>query len=229
MKICSKCKISKSIDCFGVDKSTKDGVTSQCKECRNYFNRNSENAKKLRKDYKSNNKEHIKKMNKIYYEREKVKILKKNKLWVENNKDRHRELTKRWANENKEKIKEYTKRYRDRINKRVRERRASEPLFRMRRSLSTRTNAAFKSKSWIKDGPTETLIGCDYLFAKKYIESKFTDGMSWDNHGEWHIDHIHPLSIAKTKEELISLCKYTNLQPLWASENISKGNNIHNE
>ncbi len=52
--------------------------------------------------------------------------------------------------------------------------------------------------------------------------------MSWDNHTKygWHIDHIIPLASAKTEEELKSLCHYTNLQPLWAKENLSKGAKI---
>ena len=50
--------------------------------------------------------------------------------------------------------------------------------------------------------------------------------MSWDNHGEWHIDHIIPLSSAKDEYEFFKLCHYTNLQPLWANENYKKGKKI---
>lgn len=50
--------------------------------------------------------------------------------------------------------------------------------------------------------------------------------MTWENRNEWHIDHITPLSSAKTEEELYKLCHYTNLQPLWAEENLKKGNKI---
>ena len=55
---------------------------------------------------------------------------------------------------------------------------------------------------------------------------KFTTGMSWENRNEWHIDHKIPLSSAKTEEEIYELCHYTNLQPLWAFDNLSKGNKI---
>jgi hypothetical protein len=49
--------------------------------------------------------------------------------------------------------------------------------------------------------------------------------MSWDNYGYygWHIDHIIPLSSAKTKEEIYKLCHFKNLQPLWWTDNLSKG------
>lgn len=73
---------------------------------------------------------------------------------------------------------------------------------------------------------TESIVGMDYQSFKEYLESKFVDGMSWGNRGEWHIDHIIPLSSANTEEELISLCHYSNLQPLWGEDNIRKSNKI---
>ena len=83
-----------------------------------------------------------------------------------------------------------------------------------------------KSKSKVKNKKTEEILGCDYMFIKDYLETKFTEGMSWENYGKWHIDHIIPLSSAKTKEEFYKLCHYTNLQPLWAEENLKKYNKI---
>ena len=59
--------------------------------------------------------------------------------------------------------------------------------------------------------------------AKTYIASLFQKGMSWDNYGEWHLDHIKPISLATTEEEVYKLCHYTNYQPLWAKDNIIKG------
>jgi hypothetical protein len=85
---------------------------------------------------------------------------------------------------------------------------------------------AFKNKRWNKNTKTQEMLGCDYQTAFKHIESRFKKGMSWDNFGDWHIDHIIPLASAKTEEELIELCHYTNLQPLWAEENLIKGDKI---
>jgi hypothetical protein len=66
------------------------------------------------------------------------------------------------------------------------------------------------------------ILGCTIQEFKLHIESQFKDGMSWDNRGEWHIDHIMPLSMAKTEDELVRLNHYKNLRPLWAHENLSK-------
>ncbi len=57
-----------------------------------------------------------------------------------------------------------------------------------------------------------------------YREEKFIEGMSWDNHGEWHIDHITPISYAKTEEDVLKLNHFSNFQPLWEFDNLSKGN-----
>ncbi len=104
--------------------------------------------------------------------------------------------------------------------------RKTDTLFRLKQNLRHRTNSAFKSKYWQKNNTTKNLLGCTFEEAKKHIEIKFTDGMSWDNYGKWHIDHIIPLSSAKTEEEICVLFNYKNLQPLWASDNFKKSDKI---
>lgn len=76
----------------------------------------------------------------------------------------------------------------------------------------------------------EDRLGCTLQEFKTHIEKQFKEGMSWENYGfkTWHIDHIQPMSsFDLTKEsELLACCHYTNMQPLWASDNLSKGNKI---
>jgi hypothetical protein len=93
-------------------------------------------------------------------------------------------------------------------------------------NLRSRIVQFVKSKKIHKDNKTLDLVGCSTEFLKEHLQSQFKNGMSWDNYGSWHIDHIIPLSSAKTTEEFNKLCHYSNLQPLWASENLSKGKKI---
>jgi hypothetical protein len=93
----------------------------------------------------------------------------------------------------------------------------------MTENLRRLTHKAFKGFS--KNGSSEELLGCSWETAKAHLESGFTDGMTWENYGKygWHIDHIVPLCSANNGEEARALCHYTNLQPLWAKDNLIKG------
>jgi hypothetical protein len=96
-------------------------------------------------------------------------------------------------------------------------------LYNLKDRIRSRTRSAFKRIKQNKPTNTEKLIGCDWLTAKKHIETFFTDKLNWDNFNEWHIDHIIPLCTANNCEEIINLCHYTNLQPLMAKDNLLKG------
>ena len=98
-------------------------------------------------------------------------------------------------------------------------------LYKLKFNVRNRIKLFIKSVDFnVRVNKTLSLIGCSPEFLKEYLENKFMEGMSWDNHGlfGWHIDHIIPLSSAKTEEEVYKLCHYTNLQPLWAEENYKK-------
>ena len=83
-----------------------------------------------------------------------------------------------------------------------------------------------KTKKITSKNKTFDFVGCEPKMLIKHIEEQFKDGINWDNYGRWHIDHIIPLSSAKTEEELYKLCHFTNLQPMWALDNIKKGSKI---
>tara|TARA_R110000772_G_scaffold81013_3_gene172528 strand:- start:235 stop:843 length:609 start_codon:yes stop_codon:yes gene_type:complete len=102
----------------------------------------------------------------------------------------------------------------------------SNPLWAMKQRLKCRTSQAFQLNSIRKPKATLELLGCDYTTAFTHLEKQFTAGMTWENRSLWHIDHIIPLASATTEEELIKLCHYTNLQPLWAEDNLKKGDKI---
>ena len=105
------------------------------------------------------------------------------------------------------------------------ERKKKDPLFKLSELLRGNTYHAFKRMGYKKQTKTQKILGADFETVKKHIESQFLKGMTWENRSDnvWHIDHIIPISFAKTEEELLKLCSYNNLQPLWAKENIVKG------
>jgi hypothetical protein len=107
-------------------------------------------------------------------------------------------------------------------NKKQKEKRRRDPQYRIRHNLRCRLNKALKGIS--KADTTLNLLGCNQETLIKHLESQFTDGMNWDNYGQWHIDHVLPCSsFDLTKKEDQRKCfHYTNLQPLWAEENIRK-------
>src|SRR5690606_16706629 len=102
------------------------------------------------------------------------------------------------------------------------QRKMKDPLFKLKKNLRKRTYTAFRVNSWYKKCNTYEYLGASYEEVYNHIEKQFKDNMTWDNQGEWHVDHIIPLDSAKTEEELIKLCHYTNLQPLWAIDNLRK-------
>lgn len=100
-------------------------------------------------------------------------------------------------------------------------------FFRLKNNIRSRLNIFLKANKLHKDNSTFNLVGCSPEFLKEHIEKQFTEGMSWDLMGKHiHIDHIIPLSSAKNEDEIYKLCHYTNLQPLWAEDNLKKGSKI---
>jgi len=96
---------------------------------------------------------------------------------------------------------------------------------RITHNLRTRLWSAFNKQKAQKSGYTQELIGCTIPELRNYLEKKFKDGISWNNYGKWHIDHIKPCSKfdLTNKDEQKKAFHYTNLQPLWAIDNLKKG------
>jgi len=100
-----------------------------------------------------------------------------------------------------------------------------DPYYKAVFLIRSRIGKVLRERNIGKQHKTYDLLGCSKKEFTKYFESKFTEGMSWENHGEWHVDHIRPCcSFNLTNEEEQKACfHYTNLQPLWAKDNLSKG------
>lgn len=106
----------------------------------------------------------------------------------------------------------------------ARTRAQEDPMFRLNRRVRVHSSRAAKYAGMNKLSRSFELLGTDLETFKAHMESLFTGGMCWEKMGrEIHIDHIVPLASGKTPEEIWALCHYTNLQPLWAFDNLSKG------
>jgi hypothetical protein len=192
-KECSKCKKEKLICDFGKDRTRKGGLSYLCKSCLIVKS----------KKYKEDNKE---------------KVLESYSIYRKNNRERMKVIREIYKKNNKEKISEYRRYY---SNKRRKE----SDLVRVMENVRRRTNHFFSYKNIRKKGSIFDILGCSLEEFVTHLENQFIEGMNWENHGKngWHIDHIIPLSSAKTEEEIYKLCYYTNLQPLWAEDNLKKG------
>jgi len=194
-KTCSKCLTKKALSEFNKSKSNNDGRNNTCKTCRQYYYQ--ENRESILEKVKRYNREHKLERN-IY-----------NKQYYKENK----EVFGKYRKENREKIRtNQNKRYKNNLN------------YKLKRIFSERVRGAIKKQSTIKSHKSNELLGCTIEEVKIHLESQFTEGMSWENHGEWHIDHIKPCACFDlTDPEQQKECfHYTNLQPLWAKDNLSK-------
>lgn len=203
-KKCNTCNLEKNISEFHKWKYGPDGYKRECKKCRKsetnkYYQNNSEKVKIKVSNYRKKNLGKIKQLKKLIYEKNKENILSTNK---------------KYRDENREKI-----------NKYVRERKLTDPIFKLKHSMNSRMRVFMKTKNITKKNKTFDIVGCSPEELKEHLQNQFTEGMTWENHGRdgWHIDHIIPLSSATTEDEIIKLCNYKNLQPLWAIDNIKKG------
>jgi hypothetical protein len=159
----------------------------------------------------------LKEIYRDWYKKNIEKTKDRNRVWREKNLEKAKERCREWRKNNREK---YNKKKRDYMKSR----RESDPIFKFRGNISHLIRNSLTRKGFTKRSKAYQILGCSYMEFFDHIESKFQDGMTWDNRNLWHIDHIIPVSSAKTEQELLNLNHYTNLQPLWALDNIKKSN-----
>lgn len=241
-KICNKC----GLDLPTTEFYTSNGkLKSPCKKCKVMVNKVNHNkwvnteegrikSREIKKKYKSKLKE-LKKP--LIDEKKRVKellLVEKENRRLERERKKEEVLTKKLENE---KLKEYRKsdewkeikkqKEKDRQYVKWKKKWETNELFSTKVRIRNLVRNTFRKSGYTKPSEgTEKILGCTFNELKSHLESKFVDGMNWDNRGEWHIDHIIPLSSAKTNEDLIGLSHYSNLQPLWAEDNMKKGDKI---
>jgi len=118
---------------------------------------------------------------------------------------------------------EYNKMCKEYDVKRKRKKEKENELTGFIQKIRQSVRKSFKRSGYTKKSKTYNILGNDWSTVKKYFELLFQPGMSWNNYGDWEIDHIIPLSKAENEYDVIKLCHYTNLQPLWKLDNKLKG------
>ena len=235
MKKCKKCEINKELNEFHKDRNLKSGHMNVCKDCRRlHQQKNADKIKTYKKKYREEHREEIKDNMKEYREKNSEEIRyyskkyacenkeeknERSKQYYYKNKKRSKELNKIWINKNKKRIRELNKKYYS-INKIK-----NKHIITWRKLLES----ALRRMGKIKNKRTINMLGYTPGDLKSYMESLFIEGMSWRNHGEWHIDHKIPLNAFNPETPMSIVNSLENLQPLWAKDNMSKGNKILEE
>jgi hypothetical protein len=217
-KVCSLCGQDKFVEEFSPKKGGKNELHHWCRSC-----------KRIKDAAYSRD----------AYSRNPERIRSKNKKWCDENREQDLSRKRKYNAEHKKEI--YSKQlecrakninqYRKVARERISRKKMENPNFKVTCLIRTRIRNALDGRA--KSGRSVELLGCSWDEARKYIESKFQPGMSWKNHGVrgWHIDHVVPCAAFDlTDPEQQRMCfHYTNLQPLWAKDNLSKGANFSHQ
>lgn len=207
---------------------------------------NRDRAKKYREKYPDKEKERQKKwrdanpekVQAYYLNKNKENLSRASKKWRKNNPEKVHSMTTDWRSRNKEKLSVINKRWRDNnrdshLDKRrnqQKEKRNVDSLYKLGQNIRIAISSSFRrgKKGFKKPLKTEIILGCDISFLIEYLTTKCGKELTpqdFHRYG-YHIDHIVPISTAKTEEDVIKLCHYTNLQPLWWEDNLSKSDKI---
>ena len=154
--------------------------------------------------------------------------------WKKENRDRVNQYAKDYRQENLPHVKEALKRWREKNRdhvsayslERFKWKYQNDPSFRLKHNIGCLIRIAIVKKGFAKTSRTHEVLGCGYEFFKAHIERQFLKGMSWENRDSWHLDHITPIATAKTEDEVLALNHFSNLRPMWAKDNLSKGAKI---
>lgn len=202
-KQCSVCCKDHSLNQYHKKRSAADGYRSECKDCVRIY------QQKYRQPRREKHKEYCRQ----WYERNRAAV----QEYINANKERRNANSRAWNQANPDKRRVADQKYRQAV--------ARDPVKKLRSVLRSRLISALRGKS--KGASAVRDLGCSIDELRVYLESQFTPGMSWANWSKdgWHIDHVRPLSSfdLTDPEQCRQACHYTNLQPLWATENLRKG------
>ncbi len=202
MKVCTTCKIEKNISEFHKAKLGLYGVTAKCKQCRG------EQARKWQTEHP----DEFKRRYHERYKRIKETHIRWTREWKERNKETYLASCRDYYRDHKERYAAYYKTPKQKVN------------HAMRNGIGKSLRSGKGRISW------QRMVLYSFDDLKKHLESKFKPGMSWTNYGQWHIDHIIPISAFNYQvyddADFKRCWELKNLQPLWALENITKNDRL---
>ena len=217
---------------------------------REQYAENAEAIKARQRAYNEANREAINQRQKDYYENNKDERLTKQKEYYKEHVEERSAYNKKWASENKDHLKAYNRRYQQENKERIDEqrkiynaknadklrawrrenkkrRKAVDPLYRLSEQVRTLINNSFRRQGYRKGSRTYQILGCDFETLYNHLLQSWYDnyGTEW-NDEPYHIDHIKPIAKAKTEQEVLELCHYTNLQMLKPEDNLAKSDKL---
>ena len=232
-KVCAKCRAElPATREFFVKKL--DGLSSRCKPCLQEAKRSAWAAKadEINEARRANRNDDVRRRERDYYAANSDRVKGNVTAWRAANPEKRREIDRRhyekFAEKKKRQAAEWSARNADRKRELTREwyriKRKTDPMYRLRSAISAYVYWCLKSR---KNGQrTEALLGYTMADLRIHLERQFLPGMSWENYGEWHVDHILPVASfnfsSADDPEFRACWALTNLRPLWAADNLSK-------
>ena len=199
---CTKCEVVKSLDEFTNSKRNKSGKAGRCKSCDNKF-------------YKDNL-QRIKLNQKKYHIKNKEEICERVKKWAENNQEKVSLYRKNYMKENAEKLYAH-----------YRIRRETDPIFNLSCKIRSLISVTIRNQGYKKNTKTYNILKCEFNFFMQWINGIASNGYKYGI-GDLHLDHVVPISLAETENELLLLSHYSNYQLLTADKNLEKSNRYVN-
>ena len=186
--------------------------------CRGYYQKNKEQLREYQASFRTKNPDKIKEWAKQYYASNREREQKKCREYREKNKEQLLVKSRAYYAKTRKARLKWQKEWAARMRK-------ESPAFLLECRLRCRMNSVLRYAGVKKQHRTHELVGCTPAFLKQYLESKFQKGMSWSRRTEIHIDHIRPICLFDLTdiEQQRACFHYTNLQPLWAKDNLRKG------
>ena len=250
-KTCPRCEETKSISEFHKNKKAKDGLNGYCKECHKRSNkkyrrtnlekvreRNKESSKKYRKA----NPEKVKERTKNWQKANPEKARKSSKKWHKANLEYNKETVKKWQKANPEYNKEYGKKYREANpkyyknrrkanreyykeynNQYTQNRRTIDSLFKLKFDIRNLIRTSLRKQGYTKNSKTYNILGINYKGLLNWLNDKASNELNYKDNNV-HLDHVIPISLTQTEEEILALNHYSNYQLLNSEKNLLKKN-----